>query len=58
MDFALSPEIEDYRQRIREFVAEHVRPLENLIDYTFPYNLAVAIGYGHTNLQINQRRHQ
>jgi acyl-CoA dehydrogenase len=28
MDFALSPEIEDYRQRIRAFVAEHVMPVE------------------------------
>ena len=29
MDFALSPEIEDYRRRVREFVAEHIRPLED-----------------------------
>ncbi len=29
MDFALSPEIEDYRLRVREFVAEHIRPLED-----------------------------
>ena len=28
MDFALPPEIEDYRQRIRAFVADHVLPLE------------------------------
>jgi len=28
MDFALSPEIEDYRRRIRAFVAEHVMPVE------------------------------
>lgn len=28
MDFQLSAEIEDYRQRIRAFVAEHVLPLE------------------------------
>lgn len=28
MDFALSPEIEDYRRRIRAFVAEHVLPVE------------------------------
>ncbi|HUC63082.1 MAG TPA: acyl-CoA dehydrogenase family protein, partial [Alphaproteobacteria bacterium] len=29
MDFALSPEIEDYRKRIRAFVAAHVLPLES-----------------------------
>ncbi len=29
MDFTLSPEIEDYRLRIREFVARHVMPLEH-----------------------------
>jgi acyl-CoA dehydrogenase len=29
MDFTLSPEIEDYRLRVRAFVAEHIRPLEN-----------------------------
>ncbi len=29
MDFTLSPEIEDYRQRVRAFVAEHVMPLED-----------------------------
>jgi len=29
MDFRLSPEIEDYRRRIRAFVAEHVLPLES-----------------------------
>ena len=28
MDFTLSPEIEDYRQRIRAFVADHILPLE------------------------------
>ena len=28
MDFTLSPEIEDYRKRIRTFVAEHILPLE------------------------------
>ena len=28
MDFALPPEIEDYRQRIRAFVADHVLPVE------------------------------
>ncbi len=28
MEFALPPEIEDYRQRIRAFVADHVLPLE------------------------------
>lgn len=28
MDFALPPEIEDYRQRVRAFVAEHVLPVE------------------------------
>ncbi len=28
MDFTLSPEIEDYRQRIRHFIAEHVMPVE------------------------------
>lgn len=28
MDFTLSPEIEDYRRRIRNFVATHIRPLE------------------------------
>ncbi len=28
MDFALSPEIEDYRRRVRAFVAEHVMPVE------------------------------
>ena len=29
MDFTLSPEIEDYRLRIRAFVAEHILPLED-----------------------------
>jgi acyl-CoA dehydrogenase len=29
MDFHLSPEIEDYRQRIRAFVEEHILPLED-----------------------------
>lgn len=28
MDFTLSPEIEDYRLRVREFVAEYIRPIE------------------------------
>jgi acyl-CoA dehydrogenase len=28
MDFALSPEIENYRTRVRAFVAEHILPLE------------------------------
>jgi acyl-CoA dehydrogenase len=28
MDFTLSPEIEDYRLRVREFVLEHIRPVE------------------------------
>src|SRR3990167_6012138 len=28
MDFTLSPEIEDIRQRVRAFVEEHVLPLE------------------------------
>jgi len=28
MDFALSPEIEDYRRRVRAFVAEHILPVE------------------------------
>ena len=28
MDFNLSPEIEDYRVRIREFVSDHIRPVE------------------------------
>ena len=28
MDFSLSPETEDYRTRVRAFVAEHVLPLE------------------------------
>ncbi|MBT5191946.1 MAG: acyl-CoA dehydrogenase [Rhodospirillaceae bacterium] len=28
MDFTLSPEIDDYRQRIRGFVAEHIMPVE------------------------------
>ncbi|MGH6883509.1 MAG: acyl-CoA dehydrogenase family protein, partial [Hypericibacter sp.] len=28
MDFALSPEIEDYRRRIRAFVEDHVIPVE------------------------------
>ena len=28
MDFSLPPEIEDYRVRVRDFVAEHVLPLE------------------------------
>ena len=28
MDFSLSPEFEDYRKRVSEFVAEHVLPLE------------------------------
>ncbi len=27
MDFDLSPKIEDFRLRIRDFVAEHVMPL-------------------------------
>jgi len=29
VDFRLSPEVEDYRRRIRAFVAEHVLPLES-----------------------------
>ncbi len=29
MDFNLSPEIEDFRRRIRAFVAEHIVPLES-----------------------------
>ncbi len=29
MDFTLPPEIEDYRRRVRAFVAEHVIPLED-----------------------------
>ena len=29
MDFNLSPEIEDFRLRIRDFVADHVIPLES-----------------------------
>ncbi|MFQ5985464.1 MAG: acyl-CoA dehydrogenase family protein [Alphaproteobacteria bacterium] len=29
MDFRLSPEVEDYRQRIRRFVADHILPLES-----------------------------
>ena len=29
MDFTLTPEIEDYRLRIRAFVAEHILPLED-----------------------------
>ena len=28
MDFTLSPEIEDYRVRVRDFVSEHIRPVE------------------------------
>ena len=28
MDFALPPEIEEYRTRVRAFVAEHILPLE------------------------------
>ena len=28
MDFALPPEIEDYRSRIRDFVETHIIPLE------------------------------
>jgi acyl-CoA dehydrogenase len=28
MDFTLSPEIDDYRLRVREFVAEHILPIE------------------------------
>ena len=28
MDFSLSPEIDDYRARIRAFVADNVMPLE------------------------------
>ena len=28
MDFALSPEIEDYRRRVRAFVEEHIIPVE------------------------------
>jgi len=28
MDFTLSPEVEDYRKRIRAFIADHVLPLE------------------------------
>ncbi len=28
MDFSLSPEIEDYRMRIRAFVDKHLLPLE------------------------------
>ncbi|MBL4690087.1 MAG: acyl-CoA dehydrogenase family protein [Rhodospirillales bacterium] len=29
MDFTLSPEVEDYRKRIRGFVADHILPLES-----------------------------
>tara|TARA_B100001939_G_scaffold347695_1_gene370160 strand:+ start:16536 stop:17738 length:1203 start_codon:yes stop_codon:yes gene_type:complete len=29
MDFALSPEIEEYRRRIRDFVSRHIIPVEN-----------------------------
>ncbi len=29
MDFRLSPEIEEYRRRVREFVARHILPLES-----------------------------
>jgi acyl-CoA dehydrogenase len=29
MDFALPPEIEDYRRRVRDFVAAHILPLED-----------------------------
>jgi acyl-CoA dehydrogenase len=29
MDFSLPPEIEGYRKRVRAFVAEHIRPLED-----------------------------
>jgi len=29
MDFTLSPEIEDYRLRVRAFIETHVRPLES-----------------------------
>ena len=29
MDFTLSPEIEQYRQRVRAFVDEHVLPVES-----------------------------
>ena len=28
MDFALSPEIEDYRRRVRAFVEQHILPVE------------------------------
>ena len=28
MDFTLPPEIETYRQRYKQFVAEHILPLE------------------------------
>ena len=29
MDFSLSPEIEDYRRRVRAFVEANILPLEN-----------------------------
>ncbi|RKH67823.1 acyl-CoA dehydrogenase, partial [Corallococcus llansteffanensis] len=32
MDFSLSPEIEDYRLRVRAFVEQHVLPLETQPD--------------------------
>jgi len=30
MDFTLSPEIEDYRLRVRSFVEDHIMPVENI----------------------------
>ncbi|QDE87531.1 hypothetical protein BHS06_00440 [Myxococcus xanthus] len=32
MDFSLSPEVEDCRQRVRDFVEQHVLPLERQPD--------------------------
>ena len=43
MDFTLSPEIEDYRRRIRDFVDKHILPLESRSDaYDDGENIADA----------------
>ncbi len=44
MDFTLSPEIDDYRQRVRAFVDAHVLPLESAPDsYDEGENIAPAL---------------
>ncbi len=44
MDFSLSPEIEDYRRRVREFVAAHILPLEaNRANYDEHENISTLV---------------